>query len=74
MVGVLLEAPPVLPTEYEVPAQTTKRFVRSGVVMLPVPSVRATVCPLHNAHPEGTLDDEPDHKPMKPVGTRAVLS
>ena len=73
-VGVTEALPPVEPTAYVVPAQTTNLSRRLGVVMLPEPSLLATVCPLHKAHPEGIEAELPDHMVTTPVGTRAVLS
>ena len=47
------------PLQFDFPAPRTKRSVRLGVPLVPS----------HSAHPVGMVLAEPDHMPMKPVGT-----
>ena len=54
----LVASPPVLPTEYPLPAPTTNLSLKSGVLFWP----------LHNTQPLGIAFDAPDHIMIPPEG------
>ena len=67
LLTVLLLAPKVLPWALA-PAPTATRSRRSGVMILPAPSLRVTSCPLQMAHPAGTVASDPYQSVTTPIG------
>ena len=63
ILSVALALPPVLPTEYPLPAPTTNLSLKSGVPF----------APLHNTHPVGIAFAAPDHMTYKTLTEQHML-